>query len=196
MWNERYAQPGYAYGTEPNGFLVSVASRIPRGKVLCLMEGQGRNAVYLAGLGHRVTAMDASEVGLEKARALAAERGVELETVHALAEDFRIEPGAWDGIVSIFGHLPGSVAERLHRAAVQGLRPGGALVMEAYTRAQLGRGTGGPKVPELLYELGTLREHLAGLRLETFHEVEREILEGGLHTGAGSVVQVLGFREA
>ena len=196
MWNERYAAPGYAYGTEPNAFLTSVASRIPRGRVLCLMEGQGRNAVYLAGLGHEVTAMDGSEVGLAKARALAAERGVDLHTVHAQAEEFQIEPGAWDGIVSIFGHLPGPVAEGLHRAAVQGLRPGGALILEAYTLAQLGRGTGGPRVPELLYEPGTLREHLAGLRLEIFHEVEREILEGGLHTGSGCVVQVLGFREA
>jgi len=58
MWNERYAQPGFAYGTEPNEFLVSAAGRIPVGPVLSLGEGEGRNAAYLAGLGHRVVAVD------------------------------------------------------------------------------------------------------------------------------------------
>ena len=76
FWERRYAEPGYAYGTEPNGFLVEVADRIPPGPVLCLAEGEGRNAVWLAGRGHAVTAVDASAAGLAKAEALARARGV------------------------------------------------------------------------------------------------------------------------
>ena len=76
MWDERYSQPGFAYGTEPNEFLATAAYQIPAGPVLTLGEGEGRNAAYLAGLGHRVVAVDQSEVGLAKARRLAADRGL------------------------------------------------------------------------------------------------------------------------
>lgn len=197
MWNERYATPEHVYGTEPNAFLVSLAHRIPPGgRVLCLMEGEGRNAVFLAGLGHEVTAMDGSEVGLAKARTLAEQRGVSLQTVHADAADFTIEPGAWDGIVSIYGHLPPPLAERIHRAAAAGLRPGGVLILEAFAKSQLGKGTGGPKDPAMLYDLEILCRQLAGLRLEIAREVEREVHEGRHHTGLGSVIQILAVRKA
>lgn len=197
MWNERYATSEHVYGTEPNAFLTSSAHRIPpQGRVLCLMEGEGRNAVFLAGLEYAVTAMDGSEVGLAKARTLAEQRGVSLQTVHADAADFTIEPGAWDGIVSIYGHLPPPLAERIHRATVAGLRPGGVLILEAYSRNQLGKGTGGPKDPAMLYDLESLRRQLAGLAFEVAREVEREVHEGRHHTGLGSVIQILAVRQA
>src|SRR5262249_34003907 len=102
MWDERYAEPGFAYGDAPNEFLVSVVGHIPAGPVLCLGEGEGRNAVYLSARGHRVVAVDQSAVGLAKARQLAASRGVAVETVQADLARYAIEPGAWAGIVSIF----------------------------------------------------------------------------------------------
>jgi SAM-dependent methyltransferase len=139
MWNERYSQPGFAYGTEPNEFLAAAAGRIPAGPVLSLGEGEGRNAAYLAGLGHRVVAVDQSAVGLAKARRLAADRGLTVETVCADLDGFPIEPGAWAGVVTIFCHLPRRVRAPLYGAAVRGLQPGGVLVLEAYTPKQLGR---------------------------------------------------------
>src|SRR3982751_3980787 len=99
MWDERYSQPGFAYGTEPNEFLASVAGRIPAGPVLTLGEGEGRNAAYLARLGPRVVAVDQSAVGLAKARRLAADRGLSVETDCADLGDYAVEPGAWAGIV-------------------------------------------------------------------------------------------------
>ena len=105
MWNERYAEAGYAYGTEPNDFLVAHAAQIPPGRVLCLAEGQGRNAVWLAQQGYDVTAVDLSEVGLAKAQQLAAERGVQLTTIQADLAQFTIEPQTWDGIVSRYSFL-------------------------------------------------------------------------------------------
>ena len=196
MWDERYSEPGYAYGKDPNEFLASVASRIPAGPVLSLAEGEGRNAVYLAGRGHSVRAVDSSRVGLEKALHLAAERGVSLETTCADLRDYAIEPGAWSGIVSIFCHLSAPLRQQVHAAAVAGLRPGGALVLEAYRPAQLEHGTGGPRTLDRLYDLQSLREDFRDLELIHAIETEREVLEGRAHAGLGAVVQILGLKRS
>ena len=195
MWDERYSQPGFAYGTEPNEFLAAAAGRIPfGGPVLTIGEGEGRNAAFLAGLGHRVVAVDQSEVGLTKARRLAGDRGLTIETVCADLERYAIDPGAWAGIVSIFCHLPRRIRLPLYAAIVRGLRPGGVFVLEAYTPRQLGRGTGGPPDLDMLVSLDELREELAELELVHACELEREVREGAYHTGLASVVQVVGLR--
>jgi SAM-dependent methyltransferase len=194
MWDERFSEPGYAYGTEPNGFLVSVADRIPRGKVLCLAEGEGRNAVYLAGLGYDVTAIDTSTVGLAKAEELAHDRGVTIETVNADLEEYQIEQGVWQGIVSIFCHLPPVIRAALHERCLRGLAPGGVFVLEGFTPRQLELGTGGPKSRDLLMELEIIRQELPGLRLEVAREIEREVAEGKYHKGAAAVVQILAVK--
>lgn len=195
MWDERYSQPGFAYGTEPNEFLASVAGRIPIGPVLSLGEGEGRNAAYLAGLGHRVVAVDQSEVGLAKAQQLAADRDLTIETVCDDLESYLVEPGAWAGIVSIFCHLHRRIRVPLYAAIVQGLRPGGILVLEAYTPKQVGRGTGGPQDPDMTVSLAGLIEELAGLEFVHARELDREVREGAYHTGVASVVQVVGLRQ-
>lgn len=192
FWNERYAAEHHVYGEEPNDFLREVASSIPEGPVLCLAEGEGRNAVFLATLGHDVTAVDQSDVGLAKARRLAARRGARIETVHADLSDYAIQPEAWAGIVAIFAHVPPPLRRRIHREAVAGLKPGGVFILEAYAPAQLARGTGGPKAPELLMALADLKDELRGLDLLVAREVERDVSEGGFHTGVGEVVDVLG----
>ena len=194
MWNERYSAPGYIYGTEPNDFLRSVASRIPRGPVLCLAEGQGRNAVYLASLGHDVTAVDQSPIGLQRAQELATARGVTIATEVADLAEYRIAPGTWSGIVAIFMHLPPELRAHVLAGAVEGLAPGGAFVMEAYRPKQLEYRTGGPGEVALLPSLDDLRRELAGLRIEHGVEIEREIHEGDYHSGHSAVVQILAFK--
>jgi SAM-dependent methyltransferase len=198
QWNSRFSVPEYVYGTKPNDFLVESAPALPPApaRVLSLGEGEGRNAVYLASLGHRVTAVDASDVGLRKAERLAAERGVPLETVVSDLGDFTIAPGTWDAVVLIFCHLPMPLRQQVHRAAVAGLRPGGVLVLEGYTPAQLALRTGGPPVRELLYTSEVLREDFEGLELPVLRELERNVVEGKLHTGRAAVVQVLGRKRA
>lgn len=194
FWDERYAQTGFIYGAEPNEFLASVADQIPSGPVLTLAEGEGRNGLFLAGLGYDVTAVDQSEVGLAKARRLAEERGLSIKTQQADLADYSIEPGAWSGIVSIFCHLPKSIRLPLHAAVVRGLRPGGVFILEAYTPQQLGRGTGGPQSIELLTSLDDLKRELAGLEFLRAQEVERVVREGQYHTGLASVVQIVARR--
>jgi SAM-dependent methyltransferase len=196
FWNERYSAEEYAYGTAPNDFLAEVANRIPPGRVLCLAEGEGRNAVFLAEKGYQVVGVDASPVGLEKARRLAASRGVEVETIVADLANFDIAPDSWSGIVSIWAHLPPPVRKRLHRQAVDGLVEGGAFVLEAYTPAQLAFGTGGPPVAELMMDLKSLREELAGLDFVIAREMERDVREGMFHGGRSAVVQILAFKQS
>jgi SAM-dependent methyltransferase len=194
MWDERYSDAAYAYGTEANDFLKSVADRIPPGPVLCLAEGQGRNAVYLASLGHEVLAVDQSAVGLERAKALATSRGVTVDSQVADLASFDIAPNTWSGIVAIFAHLPPAIRARVFGAAVRGLTPGGAFVLEAYTPKQLDYRTGGPQDVSLLMTLDALRAELAGLHIEHGVETEREIHEGVHHHGRSAVVQILGFK--
>lgn len=194
-WNERFAEPEHAYGTEPNEFLREWSARVPAGKVLCLAEGQGRNAVYMAEQGYEVTAVDASDVGLVRASELAAQRGVSIETCHADLNDFVIEPGHWQGIVSVFCHLPAELRRRVHADVVDGLAPGGALILEAYTPAQIALNTGGPRDAALCMQLDELREELDGLRILHALETERDVVEGKYHHGNGAVVQIVAVKE-
>jgi len=191
MWDERYASDEYAYGTEPNDFLAEVASALPLGRILCLAEGEGRNAVHLATLGYQVTAVDASAVGLAKAQQLAQQRGVAITTVVADLADFTIEAGQWDGIVSIFCHLPPDLRRQVHRSVVEGLRPGGVLVLEAYTPKQLDYNTGGPPVAEMTMTLEQLQSELEGLAFCNARETVRPVIEGRYHHGDGAVVQLV-----
>lgn len=195
MWDERYSAPEYIYGKTPNDFFAAQAWRIPQGPVLFLAEGEGRNAVWLAERGYPVTALDASAVGLIKARQLAAERGVTIETRCADLAEHRIDPGYWAGIVSIFGHLPPDLRRSVHQQVCRGLRPGGILLLEAYTPQQLAYGTGGPPHAEMMMDLEALTDELAGLTFLEAREKERNVHEGRHHNGTAHVVQVVGRAE-
>lgn len=194
MWDQRYRTEEYVYGTRPNDFLASVSDRIVKGRVLCLAEGEGRNAVFLARQGHQVLAVDQSAVGLAKARRLAAANGVSIETRTVDLARFEIAPESWDAVVSIFAHVPSELRRALHRQVIRGLKHGGILVLEGYTPAQLRYKTGGPPDLDKLMTLADLREELAGLTFMHALELEREVIEGSLHTGLGAVVQVLAIK--
>jgi SAM-dependent methyltransferase len=194
-WDERYGAARYYYGTEPNDFLRERFAAIrPGGEVLCLAEGEGRNAVFLAEQGYRAVAVDQSAVGLGKAEQLATDRGVRIDTIVADLAVYRIDPDRWDGIVSIWCHLPSALRSAVHRQVVAGLKVGGAFLLEAYTPAQLHHGTGGPQSPDLMPTLAELRKELTGLDLVHAIERERVVHEGQGHGGLSAVVQVLAFR--
>lgn len=197
FWNQRYAEPGLAYGEQPNDFLRAHEATIPRdGAVLCLAEGEGRNAVFLAERGHRVTALDLSDVGLAKARASAAARHVTLATDVRDLADYAIEPDRWSAIVCIWMHLPAPLFSRVIADCVRGLAPGGVLLLESYTPAQIALGTGGPRDPSMLCHPETLRGQLDALSLERFEELERDVHEGPYHQGPSRVIQVVARRRA
>ncbi len=196
LWEQRFAEDRYFFGTEPNAFVAATVARLPRGRALCLAEGEGRNAVHLAEAGYEVSSVDLTQAGVAKTRRLAAERGVEVDAQVGDLATFDLGAEAWDLVVSSFAHVPPAVRRRVHAQLATALRPGGALVLEAYTPDQIGRGTGGPPVPELTMTLAALREELAGLDLVHAAELERPVLEGNGHTGLGAVVQVIAVRRA
>ena len=194
MWDERYNTAEYAYGKDPNAFLASIVNEIPPGRALCIAEGEGRNAVFLAEHGHDVVAVDASVVGLEKAAKLASERGVQIKTVREDLANFDIKPDSWDAVISIFAHVPPGIRKPLLRRIVQGLRSGGMLILEAYTPEQLRLGTGGPAAVEMTMTLETLKQELKGLEFKHAVELRRDVLEGRFHTGTGAVVQLIAVK--
>lgn len=194
MWDERYTEEGFAYGVEPNDFLKAEYSRIPKGgRVLCLAEGEGRNAVFLALQGYSVTAVDQSAVGLQKAKNFAAEHDVEITTEVANLADYDLGSNAWDGIVSIAAHVPSVLRKMLHKQVVEALKSDGVFILEAYTERHLemeGEGGPPPSQKDVFMSLDELQVELEGLDFAIGQEVERHISEGKYHQGNSAVVQL------
>ncbi len=198
FWNARYEPEGFAYGEAPNDFLVQCAPQFkPGGRVLCLADGEGRNGVWLAQQGFRVTSVDVADAGLAKAARLAAARGVALETLQADVTTVALGEAAWDAIVSIFLHLPAAARAALHSRCWRALVPGGVFVFEAYTPEQLRFGTGGPKERDLLPALAEVEADFAGRGAQGLHRFSgvRHVAEGRLHHGDAHVAQLLLYRQ-
>jgi SAM-dependent methyltransferase len=196
MWEQRYGIEAYLFGTEPNEFLRSSLPDLPIGTVLCLAEGEGRNAVFLAENGYDVHSVDLTDAGVAKTLRLAESRRVKVDAVIGDLAEFDIGADRWDLIVSIFAHMAPAARRQLHRRVVVALKPAGVFLLEAYTPQQVGRGTGGPSTPETTMTLEALREELAGLEFVHAEELDREVIEGPGHTGSGAVVQVIARKTA
>lgn len=191
MWDKKYSVDEYVYGEAPNSFLMDMTGNLKMGSVLCLAEGEGRNAVHLAKQGFNATGVDSSIVGLQKAKMLAEKNNVSIKTIYSDLADYTIEENSWDSIISIYCHLPPELRKKVHKNIVSGLKKGGTFLLEAYTPKQLEFQTGGPPFAALMMELETLKEELNGLEFIHGQELVRNVSEGISHTGKGSVVQIL-----
>lgn len=188
MWNERYDRAEFVYGTKPNTFLVEQVELLS-GPILSLAEGEGRNAVFLATRGFDVLGVDASSVGLAKAEKLAASRGVTIRTEVADLANYTPPAQNFGAVVSIFAHLPSALRQRLYPLVARSLKPGGVIVLEAYSKAQLARDTGGPKDADMLLSCADLEHAFPGCETLLLQEIEREVQEGTYHTGRAFVIQ-------
>ena len=195
-WNERYAAEGWLFGTEPNDSLAARADCFgPGDRVLCVGDGEGRNSTWLAARGCAVTAFDISPVGLAKARALAAERGVTVDFRLSSVDDWEWTAEAFDAVVAVFVQF----ATPAQRAAMfegfaRTLRPGGLLLLVGYGPLQLEYRTGGPGIAEHLYTEPLLRESFAGWRIEQLSRVQRVLHEGPGHAGLSDVIELVARR--
>lgn len=194
FWDQNFSSAIYKYGTSPNAFLMGQAQRLaPPADVLVPGDGEGRNGVWLAQQGHRVTSMDGSSVGLEKARTLAERRGVPLTTVHADLADWAPEAAAFDAVVLTFVHLPLAIRVQAHRRLATALRPRGLLILEAFHPQQLQYSSGGPKDIAMLYTPEMLAADFRGLLDEqmAWHG-EVRLDEGPGHQGLAHVTRWIG----
>ena len=191
-WDQRFAGEEFVYGKQPNDFLRQHAAGLKAGQALCLAEGEGRNAVFLAELGHQVCAQDISPVGLRKAKALALQKGVSITTLCCDLAALDLKPTSLDLIAAIWMHVEPELRARVFEQAVAALRPGGHLLIEAYRPQQLNFSSGGPARKELLIEAGQLQQELAALEPLILQEIERTITEGSAHQGQSAVVQFFG----
>lgn len=199
FWDQRYQAPGYLFGEEPSQWLRSVAWRFPlqapgRVRVLTAGDGEGRNGVWLAGLGLNVASFDGSAEAVTKARSLAARRGVALDARHATIDDFPWADAGWDVVVSIFVHVPAPERPAYLARLVRAVAPGGLLVFEAFHRRQRERGrtSGGSPDIDRLYDLDTVADAFQALTSLEILEGTVCLDEGPGHQGPGEVVRYLG----
>lgn len=194
FWDHNFSVPGFKYGTAPNAFLAEQANRIAAGsEVLVPGDGEGRNSVWLAQQGHHATAMDASSVGLQKANALAAERGVTLQTVLGDLADWAPPLASVDAVALIYVHLPPAIRQQAHRRIAAALRPGGCLILECFHPSQLAHNSGGPKDAAMLYTPAMLSADFAGLlEADMAWDGETVLNEGPGHQGLAHVTRWIG----
>jgi len=161
-WDERYAGPDLVWGAGPNRFVTEELAALPPGRALDLGTGEGRNAIWLAGRGWRVTAVDFSAVGLARAAQLAKERGVTVAWEHADLTSYQPAPGGYDLVLIAYIHLPPASLAQVLRSAVAALAAGGTLLVIGHDRDNIAHGYGGPQDPDRLYTPGSLGHGRAG----------------------------------
>ena len=195
-WNQRYAKADFHFGIEPNHWLVEQVGHLPQdGRILCVADGEGRNSVWLAQQGFAVDAFDIAEVGLDKARRLAAERQVQVNYMLASCDDFAWPQDTYAGIVAIFVQFaPPDMRQRMFAQICRALRPGGVLILMGYTPKQLEYKTGGPPLVEHLYTAELLRDSLHPLDIIALREYEAEIQEGEGHSGRSALIGLVARR--
>jgi SAM-dependent methyltransferase len=193
-WEARFKGPGYHFGTEPNAFLKSKAGLLKPGqKALSIADGEGRNGVFLAGLGLDVLAIDFSPSALKKAQALANERGVALRTELADLETWTWPDAAYDVVAGIFFQfLVPAWRTRVFASIKRALKPGGLVLIEGYGLKQLEYKTGGPGVADQLYTRPMLQDAFGDFASLEITEYDAALSEGDHHVGMSALVDLVG----
>lgn len=196
VWNERFSVPEFVFGTEPNAWLARQAALLKPGlRALAVADGEGRNSVWLARQGLRVEAFDISSVGVDKARALARDAGVEVSYRVCDCETWDWEAGGYDVIAAIFIQFADPAQRgRLFARMREALRPGGLLILQGYTPKQLEYKTGGPGVLENLYTEELLRKEFGSLQIVELEVYEAILNEGARHAGTSALVGMVARR--
>lgn len=191
-WQTRFSAPGYAFGKEPNAFLKAQAHLLrPGQRALSVADGEGRNGVWLAEQGLDVLAIDFSEAGLAKARALAAERGVSLRTELADVTTWQWPREAFDVIAAIFIFVEPHERPPFFSNLKQALKPGGLLLMQGYRPEQLNYRTGGPPKAERMYTREILQQGFGDMAALDIREHDSMISEGTSHAGLSALIDMV-----
>jgi len=198
MWDERYAQEGYFFGTEPNAFLVTQRQLLKPGmSCLAVADGEGRNGVWLAQQGLRVLSVEASAVALEKAKKLAEQRGVAIEFEQADLAHWHWGEHRFDIVAAIFIQFaPPALREQIFEGIKRCLKPGGLLLLQGYTPRQLEFKTGGPPVAENMYTEALLRNSFGDMEILHLSEHDEHVSEGAGHSGMSALIDIVARKKA
>ncbi|MGA2803816.1 MAG: class I SAM-dependent methyltransferase [Acidimicrobiales bacterium] len=191
-WDERYATGELIWKADPNRFLVEELDALAPGRALDLACGEGRNALWLAARGWRVTGVDFSPVGLSKARRLASDRGLELSWVEADVVEWQPQAASFDVVVMMYLHLPVGQRRQVLAHAVAALAAGATLLVVGHDTSNFLEGTGGPQDPEVLFSPEEIVQDLPGLRIERAERVTRTVVsEAGEVTAIDALVRAV-----
>jgi len=199
FWNQRYRADAYAYGESPNVWFRSRLENMSPGRILLPADGEGRNGVFAAFLGWEVVSFDISEEGRKKALRLAEKMRVSIDYQIAGVDDFTADLASFDVVALIYAHFPSTMRRDWHRRLEGLLKPGGLVLLEAFSMSHLtyvegNPSIGGPRDPGMLYTLRDIEQDFSGSdRLEGI-ETEAELSEGNFHVGRGHVVRFVGRR--
>lgn len=191
FWDTRYQVSEYIYGTAPNEYL---AEKLPEAgedsKILLPFEGEGRNALFTAKNGWDTYAFDGSVKGKEKALKLCKEYGVEINYEISMLEEFDFRKEFFDIAALIFAHADPNGKKLLIEGTLSSIKPGGYIIMEVFSKNQLGRTSGGPQHPDLLYTVSELHGYLSEFKVIELEMREKMMREGSHHEGISSVINV------
>ena len=189
-WNRRFAGEEFAFGVEPNRWLREHAGALPAGgRVLCVADGEGRNSVFLARLGHRSDAFDLSPVGVEKARRFAARQGASVDYAVGDVQALAWPEALYDGVVVIFIQFADPpMRARIFANLQRCLKPGGVLLLLGYTPKQVTYRTGGPAQDDHMYTETLLREAFEAMQIIELVEYEDVLAEGSSHVGRSALI--------
>jgi SAM-dependent methyltransferase len=195
-WNSRFEGDEFHFGTAPNAWLAEHADLFrPGQRALCVADGEGRNSVWLARRGLEVDAFDIAEVGVAKARRLAAEQGVGVNYAISDCDAYVWPHEHYDSVVAIFVQFADpAMRERLFANMKRSLKPGGVLVLQGYTPKQLEYRTGGPRVASHLYTPEMLRKAFADMTMIELRKYEAALAEGTGHCGRSALVGLVARR--
>jgi SAM-dependent methyltransferase len=195
-WNQRYEGEEYVFGTEPNAYLRENAAHwLPGSRLLCVADGEGRNSVWLAAQGMRVDAFDISEVGVAKARKLAAATGVSVAFSVSGCDTWDWPSDTYDGAAAIFVQFADpEIRERMFADIIRSLKVGGILVLLGYSPKQLDYKTGGPSQLSHLYTEEMLRASFATTEILELRAFEADLAEGMRHRGQSALMGLVSRR--
>jgi 2-polyprenyl-3-methyl-5-hydroxy-6-metoxy-1,4-benzoquinol methylase len=190
FWDKRYSEPSLAYGKEPNVYFKQKIDLLQTGKLLLPGEGEGRNSLYAAKKGWEVTAIDSSVKAKEKALALANKNKIRIEYIVSPIESYNFRQEEFNAAALIFVHFPTETRTKIHDAIINSLKPGGALIIEAFSKKQISHNTGGPKSIEMLYDLDDLLIDFKEMNIEESYETQIDLHEGKYHRGIADVIRI------
>lgn len=173
-WNQRYETAEYIWHAEPNQFVAEHLGDLTPGDAVDLGAGEGRNAVWLAEQGWRVTAVDFSDVALTKARRLADDRDAAIETIAADVTKWE-PPSPVDLVVLAYLQLPSDVQQSVLRQVAGWVRPSGTVFVIAHDRNNVADGYGGPPVEDVCYDVERTTAALAPLEIDRAEVAERHV---------------------